>query len=215
MAGARPSPKTIEKHPDLHGNAPDQCEVALLLIDVINDLEFTGGEQLLKSALPAARALAELKRRAARAKVPVIYANDNFGRWRSDFSVQVRHVLDDHTRGAPIAELLEPDDSDYFVLKPKHSAFYQTCLGILLEHLGVKTLLLGGFSTDSCVNLTASDGFLRGFNLIVLSDGSATQTRAAHITALDQMQRVLSARTPRCDQVSFTRTKERTRVRIA
>ena len=215
MASKRQHPKTAEKHPDLHGNAPDQCEVALLLIDVINDLEFEGGEQLLKFALPAAQALTAIKQRAARANVPVIYANDNFGRWRSDFSAQVRHVREDRTRGAPIAELLAPAECDYFVLKPKHSAFYQTCLGILLEHLGANTLVIGGFSTDSCVNLTASDGFLRGFNLVVLSDGTAAQTRAAHITALDQMQRVLSARTPKSEDLAFVQRGEGTAVRIA
>ena len=40
---------------DLHGNAPDKAAVALLLIDVINDLEFAEGDQLLPHALPMAR----------------------------------------------------------------------------------------------------------------------------------------------------------------
>jgi nicotinamidase-related amidase len=201
---SRPNVQSETKHPDLHGNAPDQCEVALLLIDVINDLSFEGGERLLEHALPAARELAALKRRAAEAGVPVIYANDNFGRWRSDFSVQVRHVREDGTRGGPIVELLAPGECDYFVLKPKHSAFYQTCLGVLLEHLGVKTLLIGGFATDSCVQLTAGDAFLRGFNLLVLNDGCATQGSEAHESSLEQMKRVLSARIVRCEQVRFT-----------
>jgi nicotinamidase-related amidase len=211
---SRPTAQSETKHPDLHGNAPDQCEVALLLIDVINDLDFEGGERLLEHALPAARELAALKRRAAEAGVPVIYANDNFGRWRSDFSVQVRHVREEETRGRPIAELLAPGDCDYFVLKPKHSAFYQTCLGILLEHLGVQTLLIGGFATDSCVQLTASDAFLRGFNLLVLQDGSATQSSEAHGSSLEQMRRVLSARIVRCEQVSFTETENGATVQV-
>jgi hypothetical protein len=49
---------------DLHGNAPDDAAVALLLIDVINDLEFDGGEILLAQALPMATQIAALKRRA-------------------------------------------------------------------------------------------------------------------------------------------------------
>jgi hypothetical protein len=56
-----------------------------VLIDVINDLEFDGGERLLRYALPMADSLAALKRRAKAAGMPAIYANDNFGRWRSDF----------------------------------------------------------------------------------------------------------------------------------
>ena len=214
---AASKPRTFDKPhtpPDLHGNAPDHCEVALVLIDVINDLEFEGGERLLKAAYPAARALASLKLRAVRAGVPCIYANDNFGRWRSDFAAQVRHVREEQTRGAKLAELLAPDDCDYFVLKPKHSAFYQTCLGLLLDHLGVKTLVLGGFATDSCVNISANDAYLRGFGLHVLADGTAAQTRAAHLGALQQMERVLHARTPRCEQVSFVARKGKLAVRI-
>src|SRR6476646_1755073 len=106
-----------EKNEDLHGNAPDKADVALLLIDVINDLDFPGGDQLLRHALPMAHKIADLKRRARREGVPVIYVNDNFGRWRSDFSAQVRHCLNDAVRGRPVVELLRPGEDDYFVLK--------------------------------------------------------------------------------------------------
>src|SRR5438105_7517306 len=77
------------KNEDLHGNAPDKADVALLLIDVINDLDFPEGDQLLGHALPMARQIAAVKRRAKERGVPVIYVNDNFGRWRSDFHTQV------------------------------------------------------------------------------------------------------------------------------
>jgi len=201
-------------HADLHGNAPDKCELALLLVDVINDLEFEGGERVLKAALPAARALAELKARAVRAGVPCIYANDNFGRWRSDFGAQVRHVLEEGTRGAPVAELLTPSEQDYFVLKVKHSAFYQTCLNLLLEHLGVSTLLIGGFVTESCVNLTANDAYLRGFELFILRDGSASQSASVHRAALQQMEHVLHAKTPSCREISFARRQRGITMRL-
>src|SRR6476660_6669776 len=108
-----------EKNPDLHGSAPDKSEVALLLIDVINDLDFPEGEQLLRYALPMARQIAALKRRAREKGIPVVYVNDNFGRWRSNFKAQVEHCLRDDSRGKPVAELLRPDEEDYFVLKPK------------------------------------------------------------------------------------------------
>ena len=217
MANANAKPRISEKPrtpPDLHGNAPDHCAVALLLVDVINDLEFPGGAQLQRGAEPAAHLLVDLKARAARAGVPCIYANDNFGRWRSDFSSQVRHVREHHTRGAFLAELLAPSPNDYFVLKPKHSAFYQTCLDLLLEHLGTKTLVVGGFATDSCVQLSAGDAFLRGLEVVILSDGTATQTPQAHKSALTQMERVLHARIPRCAEVSFARSAAGAGLRI-
>src|SRR2546429_9925373 len=106
-----------KKSPDLHGNAPDKSRVALLLLDVINDLEFEGGELLAPHALAAAEKIKELKQRAKRLGIPAIFVNDNFGKWRSDFKNLVTHVIDDGTRGREIAELLRPDDDDYFVLK--------------------------------------------------------------------------------------------------
>jgi nicotinamidase-related amidase len=199
---------------DLHGNAPDKCETALLLVDVINDFEFPGGERLFRAALPAARALSSLKRRAARAGVPCIYANDNFGRWRSDFGAQIKHVREDGTRGAKIAELLLPSKQDYFVLKVKHSAFYQTCLGLLLEHLAVRRLLVGGFATDNCVQMTSNDAYLRSFALSILDDGCASQTAQAHAAALKQMKRILHAEVLRCGDVAFVRRASGTSVRI-
>src|SRR6478672_8464621 len=81
------------KNQDLHGNAPDSSSVALLVIDMINDLEWEGGEALLPHAVAAARRIATLKSRARSAGVPVVYANDNFGRWRSDFREVVEHCL--------------------------------------------------------------------------------------------------------------------------
>src|SRR6185436_18869112 len=123
------------KSDDLDGFAPDECPVALLLIDWINDLDFDGGDRLFPQALAAAKATEALRQRAKRAGVPVIYCNDNFGKWRSDFRSLLEHVLGDEVRGKPIAELLKPDDEDYFVLKPKHSAFHSTTLEVLRDCL--------------------------------------------------------------------------------
>ena len=96
--------------------------VALLLIDFIIDLEFEGAQRLYPMALAAARATRALRARAKRERVPVIYCNDNFGRWRSDFRSLLEHCLRSGVPGRPIVELLRPDENDYFVLKPKQSA---------------------------------------------------------------------------------------------
>ena len=183
------------KNPDLHGNAPDTCEAALLLVDVINDLEFPGGRALLAPALRAARRIAALKRRARKARVPVIYANDNFGRWRSNFADVVEHCLHDGVRGQPIAELLAPDRDDYFVLKPKHSAFYATTLETLLGYLKTRRLILMGFAGDACVLMTAADAYMRDVEVYVPSDCTASKSQAENRKALHYMKRVLHADT--------------------
>lgn len=180
---------------DLHGNAPDKSDVALLLIDVINDLDFPEGDQLLRFALPMARQIAALKRRARREGVPVVYVNDNFGRWRSNFNAQVEHCLEDDVRGKPIVELLRPDEDDYFVLKPKHSGFFSTTLDTLLEYLGAKAVVLTGMAANICVLFTANDAYMRDLRLAVPSDCVASNTEEENRYALDQMGKVLKADT--------------------
>jgi nicotinamidase-related amidase len=181
------------KNPDLHGNAPDDAAVALVVIDVINDMEFPGGDRLLAQARPMATRLAELKRRAKAAAIPVIYANDNFGRWQSDFSTLVRHCTEDDVRGRPIAQALRPEPDDYFVLKPKHSAFFSTVLDTLLDYLGAETLILTGVTADICVLLTAADAFLRDLTVIVPADCVASVEPEHRGQALRYMARVLDA----------------------
>jgi len=185
--------KTPPKKNKLHGNVTDHSCVALLLIDVINDLEFSEGKKLLPRALPMAKRLVRLKKRAKQASIPVVYVNDNFGKWRSDFRKQVVHCLEDETCGAPLVRLLAPDEDDYFVLKPKHSGFFSTTLDILLDYLGVKTLILTGLTGDNCVLFTAHDAYLRDYHLLVPSDCVASIDPTENHYALRQMQRLLKA----------------------
>jgi nicotinamidase-related amidase len=191
------------KNSDLHGNVPDQCSLALILIDVINDMEFENGEAVFANALPAAKKLAALRRRAKDAGVPVIYVNDNFGKWRSDFRQQLGHVLEDGVRGQPIAELLRPGEDDYFVLKAKHSGFYHSQLDLLIQYLQVRTVVMAGFTTDICVLFTASDAYLRDLDIIVPPDCSAAATAEQHQRALEHMERVLHVKTFPSTELDF------------
>src|SRR5690242_19887215 len=117
---------------NLHGSAPDKSNTVLLVIDVINDFHFNEAGQLLEFAKPMAEKLSSLISRARQARMPVIYVNDNFGRWRSDFRAQVEHCLS-RGRGAEIVAMLQPHEEDYFVLKPMHSGFFATTLDTLLN----------------------------------------------------------------------------------
>lgn len=178
---------------DRLNHAPDRAKAALLLVDVINDLEFEGGEKLLAQALPMAAALAALKRRAKAAGIPAIYSNDNFGRWRSDFPRLVQHCLQDHIRGRGVVAKLAPEEDDYFVLKPKHSAFYQTNLEILLNYLGASTVILTGMAGDICVLFSANDAYMRDLRVIVPRDCTASEDAERNRQVLALMQRVLKA----------------------
>ena len=184
---------TPAKNEDLHGNVPDEANAALLLIDVINDFEFEGGKALFEHALPMARRIAKLKQRARQAGIPVIYINDNFGKWQSDFQKLINHCLEEGICGKPAVELLKPDEDDYFVLKPKHSAFYSTTLDTLLDYLKAKTLIIAGVAGNICILFTASDAFMRDYHLVIPSDCVASIDPEDNRIALEQMKKVLKA----------------------
>ncbi len=195
------------KNVDLHGSAPDKSDVALLLIDVINDMEFPEGDQLFRHALPMAQRLVALKKRAEQFSIPVIYVNENFGRWRSNFNTQVEHCLQDGIRGKPVVELLIPDKDDYFVLKPKHSGFSSTSLDILLEYLQVQSVILTGIAANICVLFTANDAYMRDFSLFVPRDCVASNTDEENRHALDQMSKVLKADIRPSTELDFPASK--------
>ena len=203
MAANRDKPLKRGKSHDLHGNAPDECRVALLIIDMINAFDFHGASAMLPRALAAAGAIAALKQRARRAGVPAIYVNDNFGRWRSDFRSILEHCLRDGVPGKPIAEQLKPDPEDYFVLKPKHSGFQFTTLDVLLAHLGAQTLVLTGVAGNFCVLFTAHDAYMRDYHLVVPRDCVASQTEEEDRQALEHMARITKADTPASSAIDF------------
>ena len=201
------------KNRDLHGSVPDKSEIALLLIDVINDLDFPEADALLRYARPMARKILRLKQRAKKAGIPVIYVNDNFGRWRSDFRRQVTHCLRDQSRGHEIVALLQPDDDDYFVLKPKHSGFFSTTLDTLLRYLGSRKLILTGLAGNFCVLFTANDAYMRDYELLIPSDCTASNTAVENRQALALMKKFLKADTRISAKLRLPRSGARKRRR--
>src|SRR4051812_47287080 len=199
------------RNPDLHGSAPDKSDIALLLIDVINDLDFPEANALLRYARPMARKLLRLKQRARKAGIPVIYVNDNFGRWQSDFRRQVQHCLREDSRGHEIVSLLRPEEDDYFVLKPKHSGFFSTTLETLLRYLGSKKLILTGIAGNFCVLFTANDAYMRDYDLVIPSDCTASNTAEENREALGLMKKFLKADTRVSTKLRLPRVRKRRR----
>lgn len=180
---------------DLHGNVPDKCSVVLLLIDVINPMAFPGSGKLVRQAWPAARRIAALKERARKKRIPSIYVNDNFGRWQSDRDKVIDRCCAEKVPGARISNLLRPTEEDYFVVKPKHSAFYSTTLDTLLNYLQAKTLILAGFAGNLCVLFTANDAYMRDYHLCVPRDCVASVEAGENRAAILQMKKYLKADT--------------------
>lgn len=166
---------------------------ALLILDLINDLEFPEGEFLLQQTLPTLPRLIKLRGRCRRPGWPVIYCNDNFGRWQSDFRRLVQHCLKDGVRGQPLVEAMKPGPKDYFVLKPRHSGFYATSLEPLLSYLRIRHLIIAGVAADICVLFTAHDAHMRKFRVSVPEDFVASNTLEQTRWALGHLQHVLKA----------------------
>jgi len=178
---------------DLHGNVPDAAETCLLIIDMINAFAFDDADKFFPGVVQAAERIAGLKRQAAAARVPTIYVNDNFGKWRNDFHKLVEYCLTNRCRGQAVAHMLRPGEEDYFVLKPKHSGFFATPLELLLKFLGTRRLILTGVAGDTCVLYTAADAYMRDFALCVPSDCTVSLDPASNKSALDHMSATLKA----------------------
>ncbi|KLI98392.1 isochorismatase family cysteine hydrolase [Luteimonas sp. FCS-9] len=147
---------------------------ALLILDMISTFDFPRGEPLRRAAIDIAPRLARLKRRVRERGGACIYANDNTGAWRSEFSSLV--TLARASRAAPILDHLEPQPDDCLVLKPRHSAFHQTALHFILESRNIRRLLLAGVSAEACVLATALDARMLEIDVVVVSDCVASSS---------------------------------------
>ena len=178
-------------------------QTALLLLDVITDFDFEDGDRLLRNTLPMARRLGRLKSRAKTAGVPVVYVNDNFGKWQEDFKTMSEHFIRPDAKGHRVVQLLQPEQDDYYVLKPHRSAFYSTTLELLLRELDAKTLIVTGVTTDICVLFTANDAYMRGFELVIPRDCVAAVKPEHTKEAMGFIKRVLKADTRKSTEIRF------------
>ena len=178
---------------DLHGNVPDTGQTCLLIIDMINEFAFRDADAMFPAVIGTAERIAQLKRRVKMVGVPVIYVNDNFGRWQSDFRKLVARCLEDPCRGKEVAKLLHPEEDDYFVLKPKHSGFYATPLELLLTYLNARRLIITGVAGNSCILHTAADAYMRDFELMAAADCVLSTDARANTSALEHMATMLKA----------------------
>lgn len=177
----------------------------LILVDFVNPLNFPGAEKLAKPALAAARATVRLREELDRQKVAVVYANDNYGSWTSDFQGLVARCCEREDTSGEIARMLAPRPGDITLLKPRHSAFYCTALELLLKEMGARELIVAGLSTDMCVQMTAADAFLRGFEGVwVPPECTAAETPAAKAASIKYMKDVL-----KCDVRSARSVRSR------
>ncbi len=184
-----------------------KSDTALLLIDIINRLDFPGNEEMVAAAPTLAATLKRVKKAAHKAGIITIYLNDNYNNWHANLNEILLDALEPGAPGRVLAESLAPEADDFFVLKPMHSGFYGTPLAILLNKLGVKKLILTGVAADICVLYTANDAYMRGFKLTVITDGVLANSENDTASALEKMKTLLKAKLVSADQ--FIKSKEK------
>jgi nicotinamidase-related amidase len=176
-------------------SAKARSRTALLILDAINPFDFPGSESIVEPAIAASAAIAELRAAADTASVPTIYVNDNYGHWDSEKAQIVESARKASKTAAMIIDRLAPRPSDHFVIKPQFSGFYATNLPALLDQLEIGRLVLTGYAGDICVLFTAADAHMRGYDLWVPADATASETQGHQRWALEIMAKSMGATT--------------------
>lgn len=174
---------------------------ALIVIDMINTYDHPDADRLLPSVRKAVPAVVRLLETARDQGVPVIYVNDNFGEWRSHHGEMLETALSgDH---ADLVEPVQPDAESLFVVKARHSIFFETPLSYLLAQLGVRRVVLCGQVTEQCVLYSALDAHIRHLDVSVPRDAVAHIHADLADAALRMMQRNMSAEIVTADELAF------------
>lgn len=181
---------------------------ALIILDMITELDFANSAPMRREVAEAANAIAKLRQAADKARLPVIYVNDNFGEWHSERYRLVERALGSDD-GHEVVAKLAPRDGDYFVIKPQFSGFYATNLPVLLPKLGVDRLILTGIAADICVLFTAADAHMRDYQLWVPEDAVASETPERRRWALEIMKQSMGAEIRSTGKLSLAQWRRR------
>ncbi len=172
-------------------SAIDHAKCALLVIDELGDPTGTPLEPVL---LPSILQTAKLTGAARTAGMPVIFTNDaHIPGIDRELALWGTHGI----AGTPEAQtspLLNPQPTDYVVEKRRYSGFFQTGLLLLLNELGVDTLICCGMDTNICVKHTVADAYFNNFNIIVVGDATATFLVGDQEEGLDYMRTCYAAK---------------------
>lgn len=174
---------------------------ALIVIDMLNSYEHEDADELVSSVREALPNISTLLKRARSEEAPVIYVNDNFGRWRSHHGEILQSALSGRYRD--LVEPIKPDEDDLFVVKARHSAFYETPLAYLLGQLDTRRVVLCGQVTEQCVLYSALDAHIRRYKVVVAVDAVAHIDGELAQAALRMMERNMSAQLSTSDAITF------------
>lgn len=165
---------------------------ALIVVDMLNHYEHDDAELLIDDVARILPSLERLIRDARTRRIRTIYVNDNHGDWSAGRSELVERAL---AGAAPhLIEPIVPAAELPFVVKRRHSIFYETLLEYLLHELGVTRIIIAGQVTEQCILYSALDAYLRHFEVVVARDCVAHIHEDLAEAALRMMERNMRAR---------------------
>lgn len=170
------------------------ARTALLVIDAQNWVMDEANRQPRPQFYADARGfvipnIARLAEASRRLGVEVVYTvMENFtedGRDRSlDYKLS-NFFIPKGSHDAQVIGELAPGRDEMVIPKTSSSLFNSTNFEYLVRNIGIDTIAVTGFLTDQCVDHTIRDGADRGFHMICVSDGVATDTHERHTSALN------------------------------
>jgi nicotinamidase-related amidase len=172
-----------------HGD--EEGATALLVVDMLNPYDHPEAEELAEHVEGALPGVETLLRRAGEAEAQVVYVNDNFGDWNSSSEELSRSAMDG--KRPDLVKPILPAEGHSFVIKARHSTFYETPLEYLLDQMGVGRLVFSGQVTEQCILYSALDAYVRHFDVVIATDAVAAIYDDLGDAALRMMERNMSA----------------------
>ncbi|SES15177.1 Nicotinamidase-related amidase [Gracilibacillus ureilyticus] len=166
-------------------------KTAVMIIDMINDFNFAEGDMLLEHTKKIVPNIKKLREYADKNDMPVIFVNDHYETWETDYKTIAKTCLTDKNKD--IIEQGTPAKKDYFIMKPQMSGFFRTPLCSLLEELGINHIIMAGIAGNICILFTANDAHMRGYTLHVPGNCVASNTDRHNEEALKLMKAVFNA----------------------
>ena len=177
-------------------------KTALIVVDMVQTYDFTDGERLAANVEKMLPSLERLIEKAREADALIVYVNDSFGDWSTDREQLVAKARE--TEYGHLIDDVAPDEDVLFVLKARHSIFFQTPMDYILDEHGIEHLVLAGQATEQCILYSALDAHIRHRPVSVPRDAVAHIHDDLAEASLRMMEINMDATVCTVDDVSFT-----------
>jgi nicotinamidase-related amidase len=175
---------------------------ALIVVDMLNHYEHEDAEALRRSVYDTLPPIQDIVQRARAGDVPIVYVNDNHGDWSAGRPELCRRALEGSDPS--LVEPIVPDEQAAFLVKARHSIFYETQLDYMLRHQAIERIVLTGQVTEQCILYSALDAYVRHYSIVIPRDAVAHIHKDLADAALRMMEINMAAEITTATQCNLT-----------